>query len=78
MDIPDIIIFLECLFCGTPLEKRKGAEYKSGDLIKCNKCAESNDYDSVLNVAKEEVLTSVKDDLKEKAQSVFKNMFTKK
>jgi hypothetical protein len=54
MTIPEQIkITLLCLFCGAPLEGPDDAEYSSGDLIKCNKCEELNDYDSVIEVAKE-------------------------
>jgi hypothetical protein len=62
---------LKCLFCGSPLVKREGVEFNSGDLIK------SNDYDSVLEVAKEEGLASMKDVLYEQLQiqSKFKDLF---
>jgi transcription elongation factor Elf1 len=68
---------LKCLFCGSPLVKQEGVEFNSGDLIKCNKCGESNDYDSVLEVAKEEGLASMKDVLYEQLQiqSKFKDLF---
>ena len=51
MDIPDFTVSLKCLFCGEALEGPEDAEYKSGDLIKCTKCGEENDYDSVFEVA---------------------------
>ena len=50
--IPDkISITLDCLFCGEPLEGTDDVSYSSGDLIKCQKCGEGNDYDSVIEVA---------------------------
>ena len=75
MDIPEITISLKCLFCGSDLEGSKDVEYNSGDLIKCIKCGEENDYDSVLEIAKDEGLGEMKDVVKAQLQNAFKKMF---
>ena len=77
MDIPDFEVNLKCLFCGEVLEGPEDAEYQSGDLIKCKKCGEENDYDSVLEVAKEEGVEQVKEMVEEQLQKQFKGLFKK-
>ena len=77
MDIPDFEVNLKCLFCGEVLEGPEDAEYRSGDLIKCAKCGEENDYDSVLEVAKEEGVEQVKKMVEEQLQKQFKGLFKK-
>ena len=77
MDIPDIKVSLKCLFCGEALEGPKDAEYQFGDLIKCSKCGEENDYDSVLEVAKEEGPSQVKEFVEDELQKQFKGLFKK-
>jgi len=77
MDIPDFTVSLKCLFCGELLERTEGVEYQSGDLIKCTKCGEENDYDSVLEVAKEEGVGQVKEMVKDQLQEQFKGLFKK-
>ena len=76
MDIPDFNVTLLCLFCRAPLQGPEDAEYSSGDLIKCTKCNEENDYDSVLEVAKEkgisEVTKAVEDQLNKTIKKLFK------
>lgn len=46
-------IELTCLFCDAPLEENNEKEPCSGDLIQCQNCKEMNDYDSLVEVAKE-------------------------
>jgi len=53
MDIEPFTINLTCLFCDSVLTGDENAEYESGDMIKCEACGETNDYDSVLEVARE-------------------------
>lgn len=53
MDISDVTITLQCLFCSATLQGPEDAEYSSGDLIKCGECGEENDFDSLMEVAKE-------------------------
>jgi hypothetical protein len=77
MDIPELTVALKCLFCGSPLEGPAGAEYNSSDLIKCTKCGESNDYDSVLEVAKEEGMAKMKEAVQEQLQKEFKGLLKK-
>lgn len=71
MDIPNVTISLKCLFCSAPLQGPEEAEYSSGDLIKCGECGEENDFDSVLDVAKEK---SVEIMAKEAEKQVTKEM----
>lgn len=47
-------ISLKCLFCDSPLKADSEQEFDSGDMIKCLKCNELNDYDSVKEIAIEE------------------------
>ena len=77
MDIPDFEVNLKCLFCGEVLEGPEDDEYQSGDLIKCTKCGEENDYDSVLEVAKEEGVNQVKERVEEQLQKQFEGLFKK-
>ena len=77
MDIPDFTVSLKCLFCGGALEGPEDAEYQSGDLIKCTKCGEENDYDSVLEIAKEEGAGQVKDMVEDELQKQFKGLLKK-
>jgi DNA-directed RNA polymerase subunit RPC12/RpoP len=77
MDIPDFTVSFKCLFCGEALEGPEDAEYQSGDLIKCTKCGEENDYDSVFEVAKEEGMSQVKEKVEEQFQKQFKGLFKK-
>jgi hypothetical protein len=65
-------VSLTCLFCSAILEGRQDATFKSGDLIPCSQCGESNDYDSVLEVAKEKAVAQVKDSLQAKLSTIFK------
>lgn len=48
-----------CLFCHTPLKADENTEYESGSLIECNSCGELNDYDSVIEVAKEKGIEDI-------------------
>lgn len=76
--IPDkISITLVCLFCGVPLEGPDNASYSSVDLIKCQKCGEENDYDSVIEVAEEKGMAQMKDILEGAIAKEFKGMFKK-
>lgn len=77
MDIPKFTVNLKCLFCASALEGPDDAEYHSGDLIKCTKCGEDNDYDSVLEVAKEEGMEKMKSAVHEQLQKEFKGLFKK-
>ncbi len=72
MNIPEILVNLKCLFCNSPVEKLKGSRLNSGDLFKCSQCGESNDYDSVLEVAKAEAKTIIKSSIHEALKKEFK------
>jgi len=78
MDIPSFEVELVCLFCGSPLKGPVDAQYTSGDLIECNECHELNDYDSVLEVAKEKGIKQVKEKAQEHIQNEFKDLFKEK
>lgn len=78
MDIPKLTVTLKCFFCGSSLDGPEDVEYNSGDLIKCSKCGEDNDYDSVLEVAKEEGMEKMKSVVQEQLQKEFKGMLKKK
>ncbi len=77
MEIPSFEVELVCLFCGAPLKGPIGAQYTSGDLIECYNCHEHNDYDSVLEVAKEKGLEHVKEAAQEQLRNEFKDLFKK-
>ena len=66
---------VECLFCDAALKVEVGKEYQSGDMIKCSECGELNDYDSLLDVAKEKGMELVKVELEKELKSKFKNLF---
>ena len=74
MNIPEFIP-LVCLFCGLTLEGPEDVEYSSGDLIECRQCGEQNDYDSVLQVAKEKGVQQVKEAIEEELSREFKDLF---
>ena len=78
MDIPEFTVNLKCLFCGSALTGPEGTEYHSGDLIKCAKCGEGNDYDSVLEVAKEEGTEKMKNAVQDQLQKQFEELFKKR
>ena len=78
MDIPEFTVTLKCLFCGSALKGPDGTEHHSGDLIKCVNCGEGNDYDSVLDVGKEEGMARMKDVVQEQLQKHFNGLFKKK
>lgn len=61
----------KCLFCNETLRGDTSKEYKSGDLIKCLNCGELNDYDSLMEVIKEEGLKVIKDELLAKLSKQF-------
>lgn len=64
-----------CLFCNAPLTADKNKEFHSGDLIKCNSCGEMNDYDSVVEVAKEKGIEKVKSEVEKEINKTMKNLF---
>ena len=77
MDCLDLTVSLKCLFCGEALKGPDDAAYQSGDLVKCIKCNEENDYDSVLEIAKEEGMGRVKDMVEDLLQNKLKGLFKK-
>ena len=55
------------------LIREDNQEFQSGDMIKCSNCEQENDYDSLIEIAKEQVMELVKNEV----ESKFKNMFKK-
>ncbi len=47
-------IELKCLFCDSLLEGDTDREYVSGDMVECQNCHEVNDYDALIDVARDE------------------------
>ncbi|WP_157679902.1 hypothetical protein [Nitrosococcus watsonii] len=66
---------LVCLFCNSPLQGPEDAEYASGDVIECNECGESNDYDSVVEVAKEKGVEEVSEEIQRQLKKELGNLF---
>lgn len=56
MDI-ETTIKLRCIFCGSQSFElpEEGYKTKHGEQILCSNCGRTNDYDSLLNVAKKHV-----------------------
>jgi len=68
-------ITLICLFCGAPLEGPEDKEYSSGDLIECSQCEEPNDYDSLIEVAKEKGVEKVSKEVEDHIKNKFSKLF---
>ena len=64
-----------CLFCQAPLQAKEGASFESGDMIKCELCGELNDYDSVVEVAKEKGVEKVKSQIEAELKKSLKGLF---
>jgi peptide subunit release factor 1 (eRF1) len=54
MEDKSFSISLKCMFCDCALEGETEQEFSSGDMIKCQECGELNDYDALIELAKEE------------------------
>ena len=74
MNIPESVS-VKCLFCGLEIEmeKSKSVELKSGDQIECNHCKGMNDFDSLVEVTKEEVENLVKHEIEKSFKNIFKS-----
>jgi hypothetical protein len=66
-----------CLFCGAELTAPEEAEFNSGDMIKCSKCGNMNDWDSVYEATKERALEVVGDAVQKNVAEAFKDIFKK-
>ena len=64
-----------CLFCQAPLQADENTEFNSGDMIKCDSCGELNDYDSVIEVAKEKGIEKVKSQVEAELEKTMKKLF---
>lgn len=69
------IIEAVCLFCDSVLKVEEGKEYTSGDMIKCHECGEMNDYDSVLDIAKEKGVEMIKKNATKEIKTKLNNLF---
>ncbi len=78
MKIPNITVTLKCLFCGAALQGPEDAEYSSGDLIKCADCGEGNDYNSLLDVAKEQGGEQLKNEVEKQLEREFRELFKRR
>jgi len=68
----NLTIKLKCFFCDSELEGDNEKEYFSGDMIECQECGEFNDYDSLIEVAKEEGKTLAVDYINKELLKAFK------
>lgn len=75
MDIDPISIELRCLFCDAVLQGPDDSEFESGDLIECLSCGEGNDYDSVIEVAKEKGVDQMTNEVEAQLDKTFKKLF---
>lgn len=71
----DFKITVLCLFCQAPLQAEESAEFESGDLIKCETCGELNDYDSLVEVAKEKGIEKVQTQIEAELEKTMKKLF---
>ena len=55
----------------------EGKEYSSGDMIECTECHEMNDYESVMEIAKEEGLEAMKLEVNKALKNEFGKLFKK-
>jgi Mg2+ and Co2+ transporter CorA len=77
MDDLNYTIQLKCLFCDSVLEGDSKKELSSGDMVKCQNCNELNDYDALIDVAHDEGLTLVKNELNDQMKKIFGKRFKK-
>lgn len=77
MEIEPIHVALRCLFCDAAFTDKDAEkkEPKSGDLITCAACGQGNDYDSVLEVAKEKGTAEMTKIVKKKFEEELKKLF---
>lgn len=75
MDNNEFQITLGCLFCGCDLKGDSERQYESGDMIKCQECGELNDYDSLVEVAREEGRASAVNYVNNEISKMLKGIF---
>ncbi len=66
---------LRCLFCRAPLQAAEDSSFHAGDLIKCLSCGEDSEYESVLEVAKEEAQDFAQQLLDKEMSKLAKKLF---
>lgn len=64
-----------CLFCNSPLTAPEDAEFQSGDMIKCEKCGNMNDWDSVFAATEERALEATQKAVQKNLDKFAKNLF---
>jgi len=69
--IENFTITLTCLFCDAALIKKDNEEFNSDDLIKCQNCGEDNDYESVYEIAKQQGIEQVKNEVLSELKKSF-------
>jgi hypothetical protein len=77
MENKEFHISLKCLFCASELKGNTEKEYKSGDILTCQECGESNDYDSLREVAIEEGKAIAVNHAKGEISKMLKDIFKK-
>ncbi len=68
----DFTISLVCLFCNTKLRNDRTKEYKSGSLVCCHNCEAENDYDSLIEIAKNKGIEIAKTNVENEIKNIFK------
>ena len=63
------------MVCRAVLTADSEIELKSGDLIVCSNCGESNDYQSVIDVAREKGIEEVKKDFRDEIRRTLGKTF---
>lgn len=77
MENKTFTIQLKCFFCDCPIEDNKNQEFSSGDMLKCQNCNELNDYDALIEVAKQEGSEVATEYAKAEIEKAFKDIFKK-
>ena len=75
MEDTTFTIELKCLFCDVVLQGDTDIELSSGDMIECQECNEKNDYDSLIQIAKEEGVEKVSKQTKSEIEKILKKAF---
>ena len=75
MEDKSFTVELKCLFCDCVLEGNTEIEHVSGDMLKCQECGESNDYDALIDVAADEGQKLVADYAQSEIEKMFKKAF---
>lgn len=69
----DFTVALTCLFCDAVLQGDNDLEF-TGDLIKCQNCGQENDYNSLIEAAKEKALEKAKHEIELSLKHILKGL----